>query len=212
MPGMGDLRLAEQKSTVYAKTSIGGWVFDAFLKLEHMSQLKITEFPISTGSSVTDHAFMQPSTLTLDVGMTDVAKPIRDQFSGSGSRSVNAFNVLQQLQAARVPIQVTTRLKTYKNMLIETITSPDDYTTVNAMKATVVFKEIIVVNIKTVKLSAKPHVTNKTTKGKVETVKPDQSIAYQAIAGLFGEAFAKSLSKKDLSDIMNGVLTKIVGK
>jgi hypothetical protein len=212
MPGMGDLRLAEQKSTVYAKTSIGGWVFDAFFKLEHMSQLKITEFPISTGSSITDHAFMQPATLTIDVGMTDVAKPVNDKFAGSGSRSVLAFQILQQLQAARVPIQVTTRLKTYKNMLIETITVPDDYTTANALKATVVFKEIIVVNIKTVKLSAKPQVTNKTTKGKVEAVKPNRSIAYQAIAAMFGEAFAKSLSDKDISDVINGVLTKIVGK
>lgn len=216
MPNWADFRSADNKpvdmSSVYAQTSIGDFIFDAYFKLEHESKLKITQFPISTGASVTDHSFLQPATLTIDIGMTDVAKPLYDKFSGSRSRSIKAFNVLQELQAARVPIQITTKLKTYKNMLVETITSPDDYTTLNALKATVVFKEIMVVNIKTVTLSAKPHTTNTTTKGKVETVKPNQSIAYQAIASMFGEAFAKSLSKKDITDIMNGILTKIVGK
>lgn len=168
---------AYQKTLVYAKTSIGGFIFDAYLKLEHTSQLKITEFPISTGSSITDHSFLQPQTLTIDIGMTDVAKSIiPGQFTGDASRSVAAFKLLQELQAARVPISIVTRLKKYENMLIETMTTPDDYTTVNALKATVVFKEILVVNVQTVKLSAKPQTTGSTNKGKAEVVKPNTSV------------------------------------
>jgi hypothetical protein len=180
-----DLNDSSIKSYVYAKTNIGGWFFDAYLKMTHTSTLTITDQPVQTGASLTDHAYLQPQELQMDIGMSDVAKSfIPGQFGNSSLRSVTAYQVLRQLQALRVPIQIYTRLYTYENMLVEVISAPDDYTTQFGMKCTVTFREILVAQVTTVKISARPAVTNSINGGSPLPVTPNQSILKQA-AGLF---------------------------
>ena len=70
-------------------------------------------------------------------------------------RSVNQWNVLKKMQLARVPIQVETRLQTYSNMIIEELSAPDDYQTLNALKCTVRLKEIIFANVAETTVSAR---------------------------------------------------------
>lgn len=185
--GSYDYTSAQVKQKVLIKTNIGGWFFDAVFKSEHTSQLKITDHPVQTGASLTDYAYLQPETLIMDIGMTDVAQSIiYGQFTGK-SRSVSAFQILQELQAQRIPLQVTTRLKVYQNMLIETIVSPDDYKTSSALKATVTLREIQFANVQTVKISAKPNSTNTTNRGTVEPVKPNQTVLKQAAIKFTGK-------------------------
>lgn len=176
------------KSYVYAKTNVGGWFFDAYIKMTHTSTLTITEQPVQTGAALADHAYLQPQELQMDIGMSDVAKSfIPGQFTDSGpSRSVTAYQILRQLQAQRIPILINTRLNTYQNMLVEVISAPDDYTTLNAMKCTVTFREILVAQVTTVKISARPAVTNSTNGGSPLPVQPNQSILSQAAGLLFG--------------------------
>lgn len=182
-----DLNDPSIRSYVYTKTSVGGWFFDAYLKMTHTSTLTITDQPVQTGAALTDHAYMEPLELQMDIGMSDVATSfIKGQFSGGSSRSVTAYNVLRQLQQMRIPIQVVTRLGIYQNMLVEVISAPDDYTTQYGMKCTVTFREILVAQVKTVKISARPNVTNSTNGGSPLPVTPNQSILKQAGQLLFG--------------------------
>ncbi|WP_203421490.1 phage baseplate protein [Brevibacillus borstelensis] len=175
-----DLNSQPIASLVYLKTNIGGWFFDAFLRSTHTSRLTITEHPVQTGAAVTDHAFLQPKELTMEIGMSDVATGlVPGQFTGGWSRSVQAFKVLQELQALRVPLQVHTRLGLYQNMLIEEISAPDDFTTLYGLRCTVTLREIIVAQVRTVKISAKPAVTNQANRGKLEPIKNDQSVLVQ---------------------------------
>lgn len=161
-----DLTSPNIASYVYAKTNVGGWFFDAVINLTHTSQLTITSHPVQTGNAVSDYAFLNPRTLSMNVGMSDVAKSfIPGQFSGGASRSVQAYKVLEQLQQMRIPIQVYTRLGLYQNMLIEQLTVPDDYTTHHGLKCTVDFQELLVATVQTVKVSSNPAVTSNTTKG-----------------------------------------------
>ena len=68
---------------IYVKTNIGGWFFDAFLSINHESKLTITDHPIQSGSSITDHAFLESRTLTFEIGMSDAAKDfVPGQFEG----------------------------------------------------------------------------------------------------------------------------------
>lgn len=176
-----DLNASNIKSHVYAKTNVGGFFFDAFLKMTHTSTLTITDQPVQTGAALTDHAYMQPLELQMDIGMSDVATSyIKGQFTGGSTRSITAYSILRNLQKLRVPIQVVTRLGIYQNMLVEVITAPDDYTTLNAMKCTVTFREVLVAQVKTVKISARPSVTNKINGGSPLPVTPNQSILKQA--------------------------------
>ena len=171
---------ATEEDLILVKTNLGGWFFDAVLKAEHTSKLTITEHPIETGASIVDHAYINPATLVLEIGMTDVAEGIvPGQYEAGGSRSVNAYKVMVELQEKRVPIYVVTRLRNYGAMLIESIVAPDDYNTYYGLKATITLKEIFIVNVYTVKLSARPQITDTTSSGQVEPDKIDASLAYQ---------------------------------
>ena len=165
---------------IYVKTNIGGFFFDAFIRMDHESKLTITEHPVQSGAAVNDHAFLNPRRLTMEVGMTDIAHSIvPSQFMGGLPRSVVAFRLLQELQATRQLLRVLTRLQLYENMLIETITAPDDYTTRYALKATVAMKEIIVPSVKTVAISASPQITDTTNLGQAQPVEPPASVLVQ---------------------------------
>lgn len=186
-PPILDLSDPAIKDLIYVKTNIGGWFFDAFLKMEHTSRLTITDHPVQTGASVSDHAFLQPHELSMDVAMSNVNESIvPGQFSGGYSRSVQAFYVLKDLQQMRVPIQVHTRLGLYRNMLIEVLTAPDDYTTLDGLRCTVTLREIIVAQVTTVKISARPLVTDNSNRGTVEPAEPPQSIVVELRKRLLG--------------------------
>jgi hypothetical protein len=166
-----------QKQLIYVKTNIGGYFFDAVIKMEHNSTLKITSHPIQLRSNISDHAYIEPNTLTMDIMMSDVAtSAIFNQFSDGSSRSVSAYNLLLTLQSNRQPLQIHTRLKTYQNMLIEQITAPDDVKTLYGLKATVRFKEIFVANVSQVKVSKQTQVTGKTNKGQQQPIEPQPTV------------------------------------
>ena len=182
-----DLNSPPISSLVYLKTNIGGWFFDAILRSTHTSRLKITDHPVQTGAALTDHSYLEPKELTMEIGMSDTATSlIPGQFTGGWSRSVQAFRVLKELQAIRVPMQVHSRLGLYQNMLIEEISAPDDFTTLNGLRCTVTLREIIVAQVRTVKISSKPAVTDRAVTGKRESVKANVSVAEQIIRKVTG--------------------------
>ena len=176
--------LPELQQLVYVKTNIAGYFFDAFLRIDHTSSLTITEHPVETGAAITDHSYVNPSVLVMEVGMSDVAASlVNGQFEDSWSRSARAYEILLALQQQRIPFQVVTRLKTYQNILIETIAVPDDYTTLYGLKATVTMREIFIATVKTVKISERPQVTDSTNRGEVQPIPTSQSILSQIFGG-----------------------------
>lgn len=165
------------KQKIYVKTNIGGWFFDAFLRVDHTSRLSITSHPVQTGANISDHAFLEPQELNIEIGMSDVATSlINGQFSEGWSRSVTAYQVLKELQKQRIPVQVMTRLGLYQNMLIEVISAPDNYQTLFGLRATVTLKEIIVASVTTVKVSSRPQITGATNRGTQEAISPAESV------------------------------------
>lgn len=166
------------KSDVLIKTSIGGFIFDAYIRLDHNRKTKITQHPVETGASITDHAYVEPAELIIEVGMSDACVSyIEGQFGTNESRSVAAFKILMDLQEKRIPMDVTTRLKHYKNMLIEAISVPDDWQMANGLKASVTLREIIVVGVKTTKMkSSEPHKTGSTNMGTVQPEPVNESV------------------------------------
>lgn len=176
---------SEIKDLVYVKTNIGGWFFDAYLSMEHTSKLRITEHPVQTGASITDHAYLEPRELTIEVGMSDVASSIvPSQFTGSWSRSVKAYEVLRELQAQRIPVQVLTRLGLYKNMMIESLSVPEDNKTLYGFRASINLKEILVAETRVVKISANRQITDSTNAGTPQVVPTNESALYQKLGPL----------------------------
>ena len=81
------------------------------------------------------------------------------------SRSVEAWGALKKMQLERMPLTVVTRLQTYENMIIEELSAPDDYMTLNALKCTVHLKQIIFANVAEVKESTRPACTKQSSEG-----------------------------------------------
>jgi len=166
-------------------TDVGNFIFDAYFSVDHETNLTITEQPVQTGVNISDHAYMEAKQVIFDIGMSDVMQSVvSGQFGDNASRSVSAYTTLRALQEQRLPIQVATRLATYSNMLIATISCTDDSTTGNGMRATVTLQEIIVVNVNTVGISARPQVSASTNNGDQAVQSADTSILSKILSAV----------------------------
>ena len=159
------------------------YFFDAVLKTEHVGTRRLTTHPIQTGSAITDHSYRIPSTLTMEIGVSDAMDCYSEYFDwkkGYGERSVNAYQALAKLRDSGEPLDVTTRLYVYKNMVIESLSAIEEYKTRNELRATVRFTEIIIAEgISSSKESIDPQVHDMTG----DQVKPTTSVSIEDING-----------------------------
>jgi hypothetical protein len=150
------------------------YVFDAILRLDHNSSRQITQHPVQSGANITDHSYQLPSVLTLEIGMSDVMDSFYVGQWGSSdttpSKSVKAYEQLLTWQESGKPLTIKTRLKTYENMVIEYVSSPDDYKTKHGLRCMVTIKRIITAEVEVKKPTSKsPHANVQTPKGQVST-------------------------------------------
>jgi len=126
------------------KTSGENIFFDAVLNTDHNTGVTPTEHPVQSGASISDHAFVNPEEITLEIGNSDVHH--------SDGYSAQSFQKLEDIMEKRETVTLVTRLKTYTDMLITSISVPDNYETTYGLKATIIFKRIKVVTVATVKV------------------------------------------------------------
>lgn len=212
------------------KWGINGVYFDGILRTEHKSSIKLTQFPIQSGCLGTDHAVVEPASLSIDIMMSDANNvrnlnkvdllntaiqylkslvknsnyvEINSDLNGEG-RSVNAWTILRGMQLSRTPITVETRLHDYKNMIIEELSVPDDYKTYTALKCTVRLREIITVGVSDYTTSKRP----------LETL--EKSANFGEVQGNPIVDFAKDAAEKGtkalniLTDQNNSALVNVV--
>lgn len=163
-------------TSVFFNTPIGNYTFDAVFSTDHETNLTITQEPVQSGASISDHAYMEPNQVIFDIGMSDVMQSFNGLFADGDSRSVSAYQVLLKLQNQALPIQVATRLNTYTNMLIPTLSTTDDNTTAHGLRVTVTLQEIKVVEVATVQISARPQTSVNTNNGAAKVATADSSI------------------------------------
>lgn len=162
---------------LFCKTNIAGYFFDGFMSVSHERKLTITQNPVETGASVVDHAYVNPSTVTMKIMMSDVHQSIiPGQFSDLTFRHTSAWAILKQIQESRIPVDIFTKLGYYKNMLIESISAEDTKETFRALDATVTLVEIPVARVKTVKISKASQTTIDTKMAEVQVDYVDRSI------------------------------------
>jgi len=176
------------------KWPIGGVYFDGIMRTEHASRIRATQYPVQTGVVMTDHAVIMPAEVTVEIMMTDCTnsayfsgdtnteiiyealklvnmysniveqKPNNVIPTGDG-RSALVWTTLKAMQQSRVPITVETRLQTYKNMIIEEMSAPDDNKTYHALKCTLHLKEIIMAGVAETQTSARAATTTAASTG-----------------------------------------------
>lgn len=126
------------------RTSGENIYFDAVLNTDHNTGVTPTEHPVQSGASISDHAFVNPEEITLEIGNSDVHH--------SDGYSAQSFQKLESIMEKRETVTLVTRLKTYTDMLITSISVPDNYETTYGLKATIIFKRIKVVTVATVQV------------------------------------------------------------
>ena len=163
-------------SLLYCKTNIGGYFFDGYLNMSINSELEITQHTVESGSAIVDHAYKKPTEISMTVIMSDVHSSIvPGQFTGSWSRSANAFGVLKKIQEDRIAVSVLTRLGLYQNMLIKSLIAEDTDKELFGLRANVTLVELPVARVRTVEISLADQTTINTEMGNISSVYPEDT-------------------------------------
>jgi hypothetical protein len=172
------LTMTAQDPTTGNKTA---YIFDAIPRAEHEQRAVVTLNPIQSGAAITDHAYIVPPTLTVEIKMSDSMQSFTlGQFADQPSRSVSAYQTLLAIQEQRLPVRVATRLRTYDQMLITEVRAEETKDNRYALKAWVTFTGILTASIEltssTISFdvnplnSVLPQTTAQTITGQVQTL------------------------------------------
>jgi len=145
--------------------SIGPITTHVTIEENHVDDLVITKHPVEQGATITDHAFKMPPKLTIycawsNNGLAALVEQVGafiERLVGGGEVGLGTFNeseaVYQQLlelQASRIPFDINTGKRNYKNMLISSIAVQTDQKTDRALFARLTCESIIIVQTQSV--------------------------------------------------------------
>lgn len=110
-------------------TTIDGYLIDAAVTLEHSFDSETTDHPVEKGADVTDNTRPKPIMLTMEciVSDTPIGTTADVRNSGPTASAVPSVDIYQRLlaiRAARNPVTVATDLDTFDNMVLQTLSIP----------------------------------------------------------------------------------------
>ena len=158
---------------------------DCSVSETHTRANEVTDHPVEKGANVSDHARSKPDMLTLEGIVSNTPLNKQQQQRIVESRGVNitstsasdapagavgyaeqGYAKLSELMDKKTLITVVTALRTYENMILETLTVPRDARTGDALRFTGTFKQIRLVDVQktTVTVATKTPRANKKQK------------------------------------------------
>lgn len=212
-----------ETSLVYRKspTKIDEIELDCSISESHVGEVEVTEHPVEEGFNVTDHSRPKPDSLTLEGIVSNTpfnrtqrkraikllgtsqfqSNSIEDQKQGVAGYAEAAYAKLRDLRDTGKIITVVTQIRTYKNMVMTSLTIPRDGKTGDALRFSASFKQIRVVKNKATKkvVSKEPKAQPKAKAGK-QTTRPandsqkKKSILKQFDDGVLGGGLKKLLT------------------
>lgn len=111
--------------------------------------LTITKQPVQQGASISDHAYKEPTSLSMTIHQADngLISGLLSTFSSNGLSSI--YQDFLDLQSSRVPFDVVTKKRIYKSMLISSIGLTTDKHTENILALSLTFQEVLIVSVVT---------------------------------------------------------------
>lgn len=180
-------------------TGLGTLEFDATLTEQHSAQAEVTQFPVETGASISDHVVVRPARLRLEGLVSNT--PIQDVFPGQApdaedrrgsvakgrtsewsGRAGAAYTQLVVLHELGTPVRVSTQLRDYDSMVIQTLEVPRDAETGDVLRFMMELQQVNTVATRTIDLEksdkpAKRSLGRQPTKKAPEsTPKPPKSV------------------------------------
>lgn len=190
--------MAFENLFIRTRRSIAGISLDGVLSEDHNNTVRLTRNPVELGTDVTDHAVIEPKKLTIVAEVSDTPigaaalTQIVDNITGlfgsstveSLTRSNTAYSAMLQLQEAREPIQVQTRLRLYDNMVITSLRTVQDKDTSRIVRMLIGLEEIIVTTSETIQLqpeqlqagTTRQQASPQSKRGRQEPVEPAETV------------------------------------
>ena len=189
--------MAFENLFIRTKKSIGGIQLDAVLSESHINTVRKTTNPVELGVDVTDHAIIEPKRLNILAEVSDTPLGIAalgqiiDLVTGlfgtatsdNLTRSNAAYNAMVQLQELREPIEIQTKLRLYKNMLITNISTTQDKDSSRIVTMNIALEELFITESKIIQLepdqleegSVREQGLSADKKGRQEPITPDST-------------------------------------
>lgn len=122
---------------IQPKRSIGGLSVNVVLNENTKDELTITKQPIQQGAAITDHSFLEPVIFSTTVYQ-----------EANLNESLNFIYLkFQDLQQGRVPFDIITPKRIYKNMLLASLGMTTDKYTENILALNMTFQQVIIVSV-----------------------------------------------------------------
>ena len=159
--------MAFENLFIRTQKSIGGIQLDAVISESHNNEVSLTTNPVELGADITDHAVIIPKKVNVVAQVSDTPLGIAafgqivDLVTGlfgtstgeNLTRSNAAYNAMVQLQEAREPIDLQTRLRLYTNMMITNIKVQQDKTNSRIVSMNIDLQEVLITKSEIVQLS-----------------------------------------------------------
>lgn len=116
---------------------VGSIVVNVVISEDATDELTITQQPVQQGAMISDHAFKNPTNFRMTAYL-------KDNLFTSLSK---LYQNLLDLQNSRVPFDVVTPKRIYRNMLLKTLGQSTDQRTENLLSISMTFQEVIIVKV-----------------------------------------------------------------
>ncbi|WP_025122472.1 MULTISPECIES: phage baseplate protein [unclassified Serratia (in: enterobacteria)] len=151
---------------------IGTIVPSVAISEKHNDTLEITEHPVEViaGAAINDNAYKRAAEVTMELGFASGGSLLDDIDTTAifnadtglslGTGPAEVYQQLLDLQADRLPMDVTTGKRQYKNMLIRAIDVTTDRTSENVLMCVLTLKEVIISRTQSVSVADKANMAD----------------------------------------------------
>lgn len=109
------------------------------------SNARVTKNPVENGADMNDHIIIEPMTFNMTAVVSNSISNILDLPNAlDRTRAQSAWNDLLELQTSRVPFTLVQGLKSYNNVVIQSLTESQDKDTSKGLFFTATLTEIII--------------------------------------------------------------------
>jgi hypothetical protein len=137
--------LSQPLQTIFIKPKrmIGSIAVQVTVNEQAVDTLTITKQPVQQGASITDHAYLEPTSFSHTIYFA--AAGIEGLISGNSLGQV--YQSLLTLQANAVPFDIVTPKRIYHNMLLASLTQTTDKLTENCLAIHATYQQVILVPV-----------------------------------------------------------------
>lgn len=154
--------------------------FDGWLRLHHENSITLTQHPVAYQANTTDHSFVNPKRFAFDILVTDVRTSVpkgASNFSGTQTRSVNAYKLISAMQDRRNRLTLNCKYGLFKDVLIESFVADDDFRTSTSLRGTLQLTQLLIATVwRSNAITNQPQATDKSKGGQVNAFKTPDNI------------------------------------